>query len=300
MTDYYYHVYGLYLKSSLYFPELIAKKSIPNVLIHSNNYESLLLGFTNHKMGIDKLLFSSNDVIYFLDKFPLFRVRNGKEIIINPKHETQPLFLRSLLLGIGLGTLLMQRGNLVLHASSINMNGKAIAFMGCCGEGKSTLATLMTCKGYPFICDDILPIHLDNENKIIAYPAFPHTKLDDEIIKLLPKSSISSQLHPEVDKHFYNVTQNFSTNSLPLKTIYVLEEGIKNEIIKLNIQDSFLELIKNSYAFNLFRHEEKTENFLQCSELAKKIPVKKLRRTKSVDEISNIIHIIEEDNIWNY
>ncbi|UTB33128.1 MAG: hypothetical protein NKF70_02315 [Methanobacterium sp. ERen5] len=177
------------------------------------------------------------------------------------------------------------------------MNGEAIAFMGYCGEGKSTLATLMSCQGYPFICDDLLPIHLDNEGKIMAFPAFPYTKLNDEIIKLLPKRSTSSQLHPEVDKHFYDITHNFSTNSLPLKTIYVLEDGINDEIIKLNIQDSFLELLKNSYAFNLFRYEEKTENFLQCSNLAKKIPIKKLRRTKSIDKISNIIHLIEKDNL---
>lgn len=58
--------------------------------------------------------------------------------------------------GTVLSYLLMMRGKTVLHASAVDVGGRAIAFVGASGMGKTTLATLMCKDGGLLITDDVL------------------------------------------------------------------------------------------------------------------------------------------------
>ena len=53
------------------------------------------------------------------------------------------------------------RGLFVLHASSVNMNGSAIAFSGFKGYGKSTTAMAFYNQGYSVVADDYIIIDFD-------------------------------------------------------------------------------------------------------------------------------------------
>ena len=54
--------------------------------------------------------------------------------------------------------LLTLRGQTVLHASAVAVDGAAIAFVGQSGRGKSTLATLLCLDGADLVTDDVLTI----------------------------------------------------------------------------------------------------------------------------------------------
>ncbi|WP_337972137.1 hypothetical protein [Methanobacterium petrolearium] len=195
-----------------------------------------------------------------------------------------------------MGTLLMQRGMLVLHASAVNIDGGAVAFIGCCGDGKSTIATTMNKIGYSFVTDDILTVKFDEINKPSVFPSFPKAKLDENtIIYMKDKPDSFQKIHPETKKYSYNIIDNFSLNSLPLKNIYILENSNKNDIISLKAEDALIELIKNSYANNLFSDTEREKNLFQCANLVKKVPVKRLKILKSLNKLENLIKIVEKD-----
>lgn len=53
------------------------------------------------------------------------------------------------------------RGHPVLHASAVEMNGTALAFVGSSGQGKSTMAALQCSDGAALITDDVLRVDLD-------------------------------------------------------------------------------------------------------------------------------------------
>jgi hypothetical protein len=64
--------------------------------------------------------------------------------------------LAVLVSGAVLAVHIMLRGELVLHASAVEVAGAALAFVGRAGMGKSTLATLCCAEGYPLVTDDVL------------------------------------------------------------------------------------------------------------------------------------------------
>ncbi|MCE7698049.1 MAG: hypothetical protein K8E24_004165 [Methanobacterium paludis] len=231
-----------------------------------------------------------------MENKPLFRVKYGKEIIVNSNVNIEEMFLRSLLLGQGMGVLLYQRGYLVLHGSAVNINGNAVGFVGWQGEGKSTAVAALNAKGYPLVTDDILTIDFDERNKPIISPGFPRIKLWNDVINIMTDNThLFPKILPEVQKYSYTADTHFKTESLPLKIIYILEKSEKNEINYLNFQNSLINLLKQSYNINLFDTNEKSQNFFQCVNLVKNVPVKRLKRCQSLKTLIDLAHIIEED-----
>lgn len=60
--------------------------------------------------------------------------------------------------GTVLSYLLMLRGELVLHASAVDVGGRVVGFVGSSGMGKTTLATLMCRDGGLLVTDDVLRV----------------------------------------------------------------------------------------------------------------------------------------------
>jgi hypothetical protein len=56
--------------------------------------------------------------------------------------------------------ILTMLGELVLHASAVEVGGRALAFVGPSGMGKSTLATLCCIEGARLVTDDVLRVDL--------------------------------------------------------------------------------------------------------------------------------------------
>ena len=81
------------------------------------------------------------------------------------------------LLGSARGALLHQRGLLPLHANAVVLAGRAIAFCGHSGAGKSTIAAWFHDRGDPILADDICAVDGAATGEIIAYPGVPRLRL---------------------------------------------------------------------------------------------------------------------------
>jgi hypothetical protein len=84
-------------------------------------------------------------------------------------------------------SLLMLRGELVLHASAAVVGQVAIAFVGESGMGKSTLATLMSSAGAPLLTDDVLRVQVDGN--AYAYAGSTETRLRDGSLSMVDVSA---------------------------------------------------------------------------------------------------------------
>jgi hypothetical protein len=72
-----------------------------------------------------------------------------------------PALLPILLRGTATALLLELRGDLTLHASAVQVEGRALAFAGPSGSGKTTTAALFCAAGAGLVSDDVLHVEID-------------------------------------------------------------------------------------------------------------------------------------------
>jgi hypothetical protein len=114
-----------------------------------------------------------------------FLATDGLTLDMDPAPGTDRADALPFLLGTGFGALLMQRGGFVLHAAAVAEDGRAYAFCGNSGIGKSTLAAALCSAGCVFVNDDVCAIGVDATGRPVVWSDGRRLKLFDESIAYL-------------------------------------------------------------------------------------------------------------------
>lgn len=222
-----------------------------------------------------------------------FRIRGGRDIEIHPASPVDEKMVRLVIINSILGILLFQRKMLVMHASCIELDGFAIAFMGHSGAGKSLMAGTLCSRRYGLITDDISATNMKNESPHVL-PGYP-------MIKMVPQDSATlgfadSQsifLHGRHYKYGCRVTDSFTTKTSPLRYIFILRIGEQRSIEELSTRESFMYLIKNS-APQIWQIAPDELHFSHLEKLLEKIVVYKFTREKNVAALPEHAEMIEK------
>ncbi len=294
---YSYRAYGLGLHSAIPLPELVAAETDVDVVIQLGKVatpppESKTKGCYYWRVG--------QDVYLFWEELGTFRIREGREITISPAPEIKEQRLRPPILGVCMAVLLQQRGLLILHASAVALPHGAVAFLGDKGWGKSTTAAALQVRGYPLITDDVLALKLDGDNQPIALPTFPQLKLWPSAVEALGGEPESlPRIVPQLNKRVCRLTENFSSEPMPLKKIYLLGKGSSLVIETLPFGLVLGQLFRHSYSGRfgkqLLQHGE-AFHFRQCMKLAKQVPIYRLQRPSALSLLPDIVQCLEEHN----
>jgi len=287
----YYKAHGLSLKSIIKFPELIEGSNDFDVTIQYGEVD-----YSSKKI-IAKGVFRIASH-YILTEESVFLIWNGIdiceinscEIIVNPGTDIEENFLRALILGPGLGILLHQRGRLVLHASAVNINDGAVAFMGHNGAGKSTTTVSFLQNHHPLVTDDIMSIEF-REGVPLVFPGFPRIKLWPES---MGENLESFPIHSELRKRSC-VVNNFHDQLIKLKHVYVIENSEKTTLKPLSPQEALIELIRNSYCANIFQDSDQAANLGEYAKIVKTVSIKQLNIEKDLDKIPEMVLMVEQD-----
>jgi hypothetical protein len=102
--------------------------------------------------------------------FGLARIApDGSRILCAPP-EDEPWSWQRFLVGRVLPWAALLRGREVLHASAVAIDGRAVAFVGETGAGKTSLAVQLVLRGSGFVTDDVLAVDTDMSDRVVAYP----------------------------------------------------------------------------------------------------------------------------------
>ena len=199
-----------------------------------------------------------------------------------------------------MAVLLHQRGLLVLHASAVAVSGKAALFLGNKGWGKSTMAAALVMRGHSVISDDVVAIGRDESGRPTLLPAFPQIKLWPNSIEALGGNPEQMpRLSTLFEKRHYDVSAQFADTLLPLAHIFLLGVGDAVRMESVRAQDAILELICHSYstrfAAQLLPGKEGARHLLQCSALARRVPISRLVRPVDLDLLPDVAHLVEEN-----
>lgn len=153
-----------------------------------------------------------------------YLVEDGRRVTVTPRLSPDASSVRLFLLGTVFGLLCHQRGLLPLHASCVEIDGRAVAFAGPSGAGKSTLAAAFRRQGFPLLADDVTVIDLAAPGGPMVLPSFPRVRLwRDTMDAMGIEHAGLVRVRPEVEKFHIPVEADFMRKPLPLSTVYHLK-----------------------------------------------------------------------------
>jgi hypothetical protein len=237
-----------------------------------------------------------DDVRGFMPDGGAFHVRGGRTIVIDPIPGADDRALRMGIVGPLLGVILMQRGLFVLHASTVAVDGRAVAFFGPSGRGKSTLTAAMTRAGHALIADDMTVIDTSGDTPFVQ-PGFPRVKLwPDSASALEHDVDALPLLHPARTKRSVQIESSFQSAPLPLARCYLLEDGDRESSTEIAPREAVLALIASTYqAFWLHETGVSGPNLLHCAALTRSGVLRRLRRRRSFEALPDVVRFVEED-----
>lgn len=224
-----------------------------------------------------------------------FEVRGGREVLVTPTPNADPQVIALYLTGPILAVLLCQRGTLVLHGSSVRVEGGAVAFLGQSGDGKSSLAAAMHARGHAILADDITAVDVDGES-VVARPGFPQLKVSPDVAALLRiPAAAQMELHPLIDERAYHDPLGFSHVPVPLRALVVVAEDACEQLEPLRPQAALIELVRYSYAIRTaHRTYGEAMHMRQCAVIARTTPVYRLRRPRVLLQLPDVARRLEE------
>lgn len=218
-----------------------------------------------------------------------YLIRDGRQIVIDPGPGASERNIRLFLLGSAFGALLHQRGLLPLHANAIDLGGRAAAFSGHSGAGKSTIAAWFHDRGYPILADDVCVIGFDEAGRALAYPGIPRLRLWREALEASGRDAGAyDRSFDDLDKYDVPTRTGADAEPLPLAAIYLLrkidEEGGDSAIERQTGVQAIETLMANTYRGGYLRTIGRTgEHLAACVRVARAVPVFSARRLWGFD-----------------
>lgn len=244
-----YCICGFSVASDIELPGSIAAGAAaqPDITIRRGHVPHRLDGATrvgpNWEMSQTQFLMSIPDIARFV-------LNEGREIVFaaeSPAREADvPIFVEATMLGI----LLHQREQIVLRASAISVDGKAVLFCGPTGAGKSTIAAALVQRGYPLLADDLCAIAIDAGGVPVAHPDGDRLKLWAQAVDRLELAHQRGAPLRQGLNYFYVAPRDAVAHALPLGAVYILREARPPHgagIDSPNVVEARLLLRRNAY-----------------------------------------------------
>lgn len=207
-------------------------------------------------------------------------VSGGRDIRFERTNGTSDDLLRLYLLGSVLGALWHQRGLLPLHAGAIAIDGRAWAFVGQSGAGKSSLVVTMAACGAGYLCDDVCVLQMTSDKGAYVWPGLARLRVSPEICELLALAG-EPPLDP-MGKYTLAPPWPRPHGTRPLAGVVVLEtdhDAAQPALDRLDSASALGALLTHTYRPEYLSMEQRTRHFGLCAAVAGQVPVYRLRRS---------------------
>lgn len=204
--------------------------------------------------------------------------------------------LRHLYLNQVLPLALSRRGHLVFHASAVEIDDVAVAFVGESGRGKSTLAASFASSGSRFLADDGLVLEvMDGEAR--AAPSHPSIRLwDDSRDAVIGDATRAAPAAHFTAKGRFMAGDEmaFCGVARPLAHLYFLggDSPTAATIVPLPGRDALIELVRHSFLMDIGERAALAEHFGRLSGLANRTPAFRLDYPRRFNHLAQVREMV--------
>ncbi len=293
---YYFSAYGCLIQSDIDLPGFVKPCDESTDIIVQLKYPTLVETASIEPVSIHNL---SNGLRIDWSGVAAYTVTQGREIIIVPRSNNSSVeLLIQPIYGMAFAAILQQQQHLILHGSTVEINGKALVLLGNKGFGKSTLAAFLLSNGHRFICDDVTALLTKPHEAPQALPGIPRLRLLADAVEAVGKDPDTLPLAPLVNKHILSVqSKNFATDHIPLHTILLLDHGDTVALHEMSDSEKMLCLLGGQYFAKYHRATHPQDHkriFSQCEFLAKSTNIIRLTAPRDLRLLPEIVQVLEQ------
>jgi hypothetical protein len=295
-----YAVYGLTLDSEIWLSIGAAPPAPADITIAAGDaaeFERLKSGLNVFRQAgacYDRGIPSDgSDYLCWPDLFEFIVSADGRRITCHASDRAEREALEMYLLGPVLSFALVKQGKEPLHASVVELNGRAVGFLGPSGQGKSTLAASLIRAGARLVTDDLLLVR-SRGIALCASPGPQRVKLFPEAADACDLSSRSSvAMNPATPKLIFELESIERTvEPVPLAALFVLGEtarpGEPPHARRLPKQEAFIALVSAAFNGRVTGADRFERQFKAAESLSTRLPVWQLTYERKFSVLEDI------------
>jgi hypothetical protein len=192
---------------------------------------------------------------------------------------------------------LVKKGYEPLHAATVVVNQRAVAFMGASTFGKSSLAACFVAAGCRLLTDDVLRLE-EQSNGYIAFPGPPRLKLLPSVARLYVGDVSAGipinqrDLHPK--RVFSLAPSQTCATPMPLAAIYVVTaprqvyRKQRIRISSLSPIEALVKVLSFTHNHNLTGKERLARQFDAARQLIETTPVRSLSYPRILESLPEV------------
>jgi hypothetical protein len=210
--------------------------------------------------------------------------------------------LQVYLLGQALSFALVKQGYEPLHATSVVIDGQAIAFLGSSGFGKSSLAASFLADGHRLLTDDMLLL-TRTDGDYQAQPGPSRIKLFPKMAgRFLAGTASAVPMNTETEKLVLPLSSDLRhSGSAPLRVLYVLSpprEVRRTQSIQLtslSTRETFIELVRGTFNYLVTGSERLERQYTECLDVASRVPARRISYPRVLSMLTDVRKAILSD-----
>lgn len=292
-TCYTYSVFGLLVESHIALPALVPASGTPDLRVYAKPI-TLTDARIRLPSGVD-IEQVGHVVRLSVPSVGRVEVCPNSGVALDREEGATDETVRDYVLGPAVGLALHQRQYLVLHGSAVLVNGRAVAFLGSKGAGKSTMAAGLSALGCPLLTDDIVACHMDLGPQVFVAPGPPTLRLADDSALISPGLFSMSPGYVNGKRRYWSGLPAVLTRQ-ELHAVFILADGDACSVEPVPLANAIRDLTRNAYfAFVLPILNASSRHFQQCMNLMGRCKVRMLLRPRVRSVFNEVMRLIEQE-----
>jgi len=207
---------------------------------------------------------------------------------------------QNFLLGQVIALALVKQGIEPLHAAVVEIDGAAVALLGDCGFGKSTLLASFATAGYRALTDDMLILDARG-GRLQAVPGIGRVKLMPDSARRFVSGNSGAALTPFTAKRVFPLDVSMQQRlRTPLCLLYVLptpqerEHAASIDIVPVSRSEAVRDLVKNTFSTHLLDRPRVVRQFDHATNVAARVDAFRLQYPSGLDHVPAVQRAIVE------
>lgn len=303
-----YRAYGLTLRSSVSLAGLIAATPIkPDVRLQAGSPDRFARARAQvmppQCWFVHRQLTDRTTYLRWSGLFEFLIAPDGRRIVYRREtHGTLESF-SVYLLGQVLSFSLLAFGIESLHGTVVDVDGEAVAFLGDCGYGKSTLGAALLARGCPILTDDVVALEKTN-GRWTVHPGTARLKLFPTVARrLLGANVIGTPMNHGTSKLVLSLNDaQLARRPLPLKAVYVLSDpvrrarrGARVQIDRLCAKEAFFGVIGAAFNLLVLERNRIANQFDFANQVIAGVPVRRLTYPRNLSLLPAVCDAVLAD-----